>query len=88
MKTMTFPIGTIRLLNLAMLTAVACSGAMASSALQFDASISRSVSKTDGYVVAWVSTRGGVIASPCHTNGRQWHFQTMPLPRGLPRQVH
>ena len=49
-----------------------CSGALAFSALQFDASVSRSVSRTDGCVVAWVSTRGGVIAIPCHANGSDW----------------
>ena len=49
-----------------------CGGALAFSALQFDASVSRSVSRTDGCVVAWVSTRDGVIASPCHTNGNGW----------------
>ena len=72
MKTMPFPIGTIRLLNLALLTAVACSWALAFSALQFDASDSRGVLRTDGAVVAWVSTRSGVIASPCHANGSGW----------------
>ena len=46
--------------------------AMAFSALQFDASVSRSVSRTNGCVVAWVSTRGGVIASPCYANGSGW----------------
>ena len=45
---------------------------MAFPALQFDASISRSMSRTDGCVVAWASTRGGIIASPCHTNGSDW----------------
>ncbi len=49
-----------------------CGWALAFSALQFDASISRSVSRTDGYVVAWVSTRGGIIASPCHANDSGW----------------
>ena len=45
---------------------------MAFHALQFDASLSRSVSRADGCVVAWVSTRGGIIASPCHANGSGW----------------
>lgn len=49
-----------------------CGGALAFSALQFDASVSRSVLRTDGCVVAWVSTRGGIIASPCHTSGGGW----------------
>ena len=49
-----------------------CGGALAFSALQFDASVFRSVSRTDGCVVAWVSTRGGIIASPCHTSGGGW----------------
>ena len=61
-----------RSLNFAALAALACGGAMAFSALQFDASVSRSVSRKDGCVVAWVSTRGGVIASPCHANGSGW----------------
>jgi hypothetical protein len=59
-------------LFLAALAALVCGGAMAFSALQFDASFSRSVSRTDGCVVAWVSTRGGGIARPCHTNGNGW----------------
>ena len=49
-----------------------CGGALAFSALQFDASVFRSVSRTDGCVVAWVSTRGGIIANPCHTSGGGW----------------
>ena len=59
-------------LILAALPLLLCGGALAFNALQFDASISRSVSRTDGCLVAWVSTRGGVIASPCHTNGGGW----------------
>ena len=49
-----------------------CGGALAFNALQFDATVSRSVSRTDGAVTAWVSTRGGVVANPCHTNGAGW----------------
>ncbi len=49
-----------------------CGVAMAFSALQFDASASRSVSRTGGAVSAWVSTRGGVIASSCHVPGCGW----------------
>ena len=45
---------------------------MAGAALQFDAMAPGCVSRTDGSVVAWVSTRGGVIACPCHTNGSGW----------------
>ena len=46
--------------------------AMAFSALQFDASAPSSVSATGGCVVAWVSVRGGVSASPCHAVGNGW----------------
>ena len=57
---------------------VACATSFASvvssafTALQFDATASKSVSRTGGAVTAWVSTRGGVIANPCHTNGAGW----------------
>ena len=54
------------------LASLACGGAMAFSALQFDATVSKSVSRTDGAVTAWISSRGGVIARPCHTNGMYW----------------
>ncbi len=57
---------------IAALSLILCSGALAFTALQFDAAIPGSVSRTEGCVVAWVSTRGGVIASPCHTNGSGW----------------
>ena len=57
---------------LAALLAFVCGEALAFSALQFDASALRSVSRTDGYVAAWVSTRGGVIASTCHSAGHGW----------------
>ena len=52
--------------------ALTCSEAMAFPALQFDAAAPGSVSRTDGCVVAWGSTHGGVIASPCHANGTGW----------------
>ncbi len=58
--------------SIAALSLILCSGALAFTALQFDAAIPGSVSRTDGCVVAWGSTRGGVIASPCHTNGAGW----------------
>lgn len=47
-------------------------GALAFPALQFDTSASSSVSVTGGCIVAWASTRGGVVASPCHANGVGW----------------
>ena len=58
--------------SIAALPALFCCGALAFTALQFDATVSKSVSRTDGCVTAWVSTRGGVIANPCHTNGAGW----------------
>ena len=72
METMSLFPQSKRLVFFAALSILACGGAMAFSALQFDASFSRSVSRTDGCVVAWVSTSGGVIANPCHTNGSGW----------------
>ncbi len=72
METMSLFPQSKRLAFCAVLSILACGGAMAFSALQFDAAIPGSVSRTDGCVVAWVSTRGGVIASPCHTNGSGW----------------
>ena len=56
----------------AALSAFFCGGALAFTALQFDATASRSVSRTDGAVTAWSSTRGSVVANPCHTNGVGW----------------
>ena len=61
-----------RTLSLAVLLLHFCGGALAFTALQFDASASRSVSRTGGAVSAWVSTRGGVIASSCHVPGYGW----------------
>ena len=49
-----------------------CGGALAFTALQFDATAPRSVSRTDGAVAAWVSTRGGVVANPCHATECGW----------------
>ena len=49
-----------------------CGWVLAFTALQFDATVSRSVSRTEGCVTAWVSTHGGVVANPCHTNGAGW----------------
>ena len=54
------------------LSVIVCGGASAFTALQFDATASRSVSRTDGAVTAWVSTRQGVIANPCHAAGGGW----------------
>ena len=72
METMSLFPQSKRLAFCAVLSILACGGAMAFSALQFDAAIPGSVSRTDGCVVAWVSTHGGMIASPCHTNGGGW----------------
>ena len=67
---LTFP--PLRMSITAALPLLLCGGALAFTALQFDATVSRSVSRTDGVVTAWVSTRGGVVAHPCHTNGAGW----------------
>ena len=72
MVPMPFTPPSFRLPILAALSALFCGGAMAFTALQFDATVSRSVSRTDGFVTAWVSTRGGIVANPCHTNGVGW----------------
>ena len=70
-KVVAFQIRQIFLLAVAVFV-IPCGRAMAFSALQFDASASRSVSRTGGAVVAWVSTRGGVVASTCHPSGHGW----------------
>ena len=57
----------------ATLLAFFCGGALAFTALQFDATASKSVSRTDGAVTAWVSTRGGVISNPSHATGYGWN---------------
>ena len=57
----------------AALSLLLCGRAFAFSALQFDATASRSVSRTGGAVTAWVSTRGGVVANPCHPTGYGWN---------------
>ena len=61
-----------RLPIFAVVSLLLCGVAFAFSALQFDASASRSVSRTGGAVSAWVSTRGGVIANSCHMPGCGW----------------
>ena len=43
------------------LSVIVCGEALAFTALQFDATASRSVSRTDSAVTAWVSTRYGVV---------------------------
>ncbi len=60
-------------LILAVLPAFFCGGALAFTALQFDATASKSVSRTGGAVTAWVSTHGGVVANPCHATGCGWN---------------
>ena len=70
-KGVVFQMRKILLLVIAVL-AIPCGRAMAFSALQFDASASRSVSRTDGAVVAWASSRGVVVASTCHPSGHGW----------------
>ncbi len=72
MNTMPFASNSRLLQLLASLAVLVGGHALAFSALQFDASDSRSVSRTDGAVAAWVSTRGGVIASTCHLAGHGW----------------
>ena len=69
---MPFTPPSLRILILAALSIFFCGGALAFTALQFDATVSRSVSRTNGAVTAWASTRGGVVANPCHTNGIGW----------------
>ena len=59
--------------SIAALPLLLCGEAQAFTALQFDATVSRSVSRTDGAVTGWVSTHGGVVANPCHTNGCGWN---------------
>ncbi len=59
--------------SIAALPLLLCGGALAFTALQFDATASRSVSRTDGAVIAWVSTRGGIVANPCHATGCGWN---------------
>ncbi len=64
---------SLRLPILAALSALSFrGGALAFTVLQFDAEVSRNVSRTGDAVSAWVSTRGGVVAAPCHTNGGGW----------------
>ena len=72
MNTMPLVPNPNRLQILAVVSLLLCGVAFAFSALQFDASASRSVSRTGGAVSAWVSTRGGVIASTCHSAGYGW----------------
>ena len=73
MKQMPSFIRQVRLLGLAAVSTLFCGGALAFKALQFDATVSRSVSRTDGAVTAWVSTRCGVVANPCHATGFGWN---------------
>ena len=68
---LTFP--PLRMSITAVLSILSCGGVLAFNALQFDATASKSVSRTDGAVTAWVSTRGGVIASPSHATGYGWN---------------
>ena len=70
---MTFILSSLRHSIIAFCLAV-CGGALAFTALQFDAMASKSVSRTGGAVSAsWVSTRGGVIANPSHATGYGWN---------------
>ena len=73
MKQMPSFIRQFRLLGLAAVSTLFCGGSLAFSALQFDATASKSVSRTDGAVTAWVSTRGGSVANPCHVTGCGWN---------------
>ena len=63
---------SMRLPLLAAVLSLLCGWARAFTALQFDASSQRSVSRTDGAVTAWVSTHGGIVATPCHQTGNGW----------------
>ncbi len=72
MDTMSLSCRSILLPIFAAVSMLFCGVAMAFSALQFDASASRSVTVTGGCLVAWVSTRGGVIAKQSHANGVGW----------------
>ena len=59
-------------IQLSAFSVIFCGEALAFTALQFDATVARSVSRTDGAVMAWVSTHQGVIARPCHATGSGW----------------
>ena len=72
MNQMPFSLRPIRFPRLAILALLLCGEALAFTALQFDATASRNVSRTDGDVTAWVSTRQGVIANPCHASEGGW----------------
>ena len=61
-----------RILFFAVLSLLFCGVALAFTALQFDTMASSSVLRTNGVVTAWVSTRGEVIASTCHSAGHGW----------------
>lgn len=50
--------------------------ALAWEALQFDATLRHSVSQTNGVVVAWLSARDGVEATPAHPFGNGWASPT------------
>ena len=63
----------MRCCGLIVLAAIICGEAVAFTALQFDATVLKSVSRTDGAVTAWVSTRGGVTANPSHATGYGWN---------------
>ena len=69
---MSFFSSRLRFLPAATFSIIFCGVALAFTALQFDATASKSVSRTDGAVTAWVSTRGGVIANPSHATGYGW----------------
>lgn len=69
---MPFSLRPIRFPHLAILALLFCNTLLAFTALQFDAAASRNVSRTDGAMTAWVSTRHGVIANPCHASGGGW----------------
>ena len=76
MNLMQLALRTTHIPAFAMVFALACSEVLAFAALQFDTSVTWSVSQTDSYVIAWVSTRGGVIASTCHLAGHGWTAPT------------
>ena len=69
---MPFFLRPVRQFAITTLSLLFCGGTLAFTALQFDATVPKSVSRTGGAVTAWVSTHGGVIAIPSHATGCGW----------------
>ena len=83
MKPMFPRLHPIRCCGLIVLAAIICGEAVAFTALQFDAKASKSVSRTDGFVTAWVSTRGGGVANPCHATDYGWNAPQYDVGGGI-----